>query len=202
MSTRAPARNTFLGLCVLAASTAGTADARAETEPFLSELMLSGTTFCPKGFARADGQLLPINQNQALFSLLGTMYGGNGQTTFALPDLRGRVPIGDGAAAGLSNYQLGQIGGSESLTLTAANLPAHNHPVNATSAAADRPGPANKFLANDANDFNKYSFGPPDVVMAPGMISAAGGSQPVSHRSPYLAMTWCIAVQGIFPSRN
>ncbi len=176
--------------------------ARAGLDPFIGEMMLVPYNFCPRGFAEANGQLIPIAQYTALFSLLGTTFGGNGQTTFGLPDLRGRTAIGQGTGPGLSPYTVGQVGGVESFTITTQNMPAHSHSVRATSAAADKPGPANKYLANDANQFTKYSFGPADGTMAADMITTTGGSQPLAVRSPYLTMRWCIALEGIYPSRN
>lgn len=176
--------------------------ATASSEPHLGELILVGNGYCPRGFAEANNQLLPINQNQALFALLGTTYGGNGQTTFALPDLRGRTPIGQGTGPGLSNYAQGFRGGATSFTLNTSQLPAHNHSVNATSLPADKSGPVDKFLANDANQFAKYSEILTPAIMAAGMVGAVGNNQPVNSRSPYLVMRWCIALQGIFPSQN
>ncbi|MFA6205717.1 MAG: tail fiber protein [Methylocystis sp.] len=176
--------------------------AAAQTEPFLGELMLTGATFCPRNWAQADGQLLSISQNTALFSLLGTTYGGNGQTTFALPDLRGRAPIHQGTGPGLSNYVEGQVGGQESFTVTISQMPAHNHGVQATNITGDKGGPLGRYLAGQVGDNNPYHDGPPNRVMAGDMIQPSGGSQPVSQRGPYLTMMWCIALQGVFPSRN
>jgi microcystin-dependent protein len=160
--------------------------------PFLGELKLMSFNFPPKGWAACSGQLLPINQNQALFSLLGTMYGGNGQTTFALPDLRGRVPIhvGDG-------WVQGQLTGQEAHTLTLSELPAHNHLVKGRTGAGDQASPGT--LAGASN-----AYGPPDdlTTLHPGSITTVGGSQAHDNMSPYLAVQWCIALQGVFPSRN
>jgi microcystin-dependent protein len=171
-------------------------------DPFLGQLMLTGATFCPRNWAQADGQLLSISQNTALFSLLGTTYGGNGQTTFALPDLRGRAPIHQGTGPGLSNYVEGQVGGQESFTVTISQMPAHSHGVQATNATGDKGGPQGRYLAGQVGDNNPYHDGPPNRVMAGDMIQPSGGSQPVSQRGPYLTMMWCIALQGVFPSRN
>lgn len=190
-----------LSLALASSVLAGIGPTNAGTDQYIGEMMLVPYTFCPNGWADANGQLLSIAQNTALFALIGTVYGGNGQTTFALPDMRGRAPIGQGTAPGLSSYTLGQAGGVESFTITTQNMPAHSHSVRATSAAADKPGPANKYLANDANQFSKYSFGPADGTMASDMITSTGGGQPVAVRSPYLTMRWCISLQGVFPSR-
>lgn len=185
---------------IAGAAVGASAPAHAGYEPFVGEMMLAGYNFCPRGFAQANGQLLPIAQNTALFSLLGTTFGGNGQTTFALPDLRGRAPIGQGQGPGLSNYFLGQTGGQESFTLTTAQMPAHNHVVNVTNAIADKGGPGDKLLA--ATELKPYSDAAPNRTMNSAMIGITGSGQPVGHRGPFLTMTWCIALQGIFPSRD
>ncbi|MEX0408466.1 tail fiber protein [Aquibium sp. LZ166] len=175
--------------------------ANAQAEPFIGQLMLFGGNFCPRGWGRADGSLLAISQNTALFSILGTTYGGNGQTTFALPDLRGRAPIHNGTGPGLTNYILGQTGGAESLTIGINNMPPHNHSVRATSSDANKKGPANDFLgANDTSP--QYHDGPADKVMDPAMIANTGGGQAIGKRSPYLALMWCVALVGIYPSQN
>lgn len=162
-------------------------------EPFLSELKLVSFNFAPKGWAMCNGQLLPINQNQALFSLLGTTYGGNGQTTFALPDLRGRTPVHWGAS--LTN--LGLAVGQEFHTLTTSELPAHNHFVNASASNGDQPGPSVLASAN-----NLYGSATDLTTLTPATIPNVGGSQPHENRAPSLVLNWCIALQGIFPSRN
>ncbi len=161
------------------------------SEPFLGELKLMSFNFAPKGWAQCNGQLLPINQNQALFSLLGTTYGGNGQTTFGLPDMRGRVPIHRGS------FTQGQTVGEESHTLTSAEMPAHNHNVSASSQNGDQAEP--KILAAAANVYATPSNFTP---IAPGTVGNTGGSQAHENRQPYLVLNWCIALQGIFPSRN
>ncbi|MCI4590585.1 tail fiber protein [Sphingobium sp. BYY-5] len=182
---------------------AGAEPAAAQgSEPFLGQLTLFPYTFCPRGWTEANGQLLPIAQNTALFSLIGTTYGGNGQTTFALPDLRGRAPIHVGTGPGLSSYTLGQVGGAEQTTITVNNMPPHNHSISATNMQANKGGPGGKLLAADSS-LNKYSDTPaPNVAMNPQMVGTSGGGQPISIRDPYLAMRWCIALEGIFPSRN
>lgn len=162
-------------------------------EPFLSEIRLMSFVFAPRGWALCNGQLLPINQNQALFSLLGTTYGGDGRVTFALPDLRGRVPahVGDGLT-------LGQRGGQEAVTLTTANLPTHTHFVTA-GGAADTADPAGaRFAATAAFHYNTS----PQVAMAPGAVGTTGGSQAHLNMAPSLVLSYAIALQGIFPSPN
>lgn len=186
---------------ILGAALAAPGAANAGSDTFLGEMMLVGYTFCPRNYAEANGQLLAISSNTALFSLLGTNYGGNGQTTFGLPDLRGRAPINQGQGPGLSPYVLGQWGGQESFTLLVSQMPMHNHLVNATNTTADKTGPGGKFLALASGGVSIYHEGPANKVMDPAMITLTGGSQPVGHRGPYLTMRWCIATSGIFPSR-
>jgi len=167
--------------------------------PFLGEIRLVPYNFAPRGWAFCDGQILPIAQNTALFSLLGTTYGGNGQTTFALPDLRGRHAIEAGQGPGLSSYTLGETGGTESTTLTLSNLPAHTHAVNASNVQqeTDRAAGAVPTLGG------VYASQPDrTTVMDPAMISPAGNGLPVSNLSPFLTLHYIIALQGIFPSRN
>lgn len=174
-------------------------------DPMLGEICIFGFNFCPRGFEAADGHLIAISQNTALFSLLGTTYGGNGTTTFAVPDLRGRAPIGAGQGPGLSYIYQGQVGGSETVTLTVAQLPAHIHTaqLNASSANGDTDVPASAVPARLPRS-RIYSSGTPDATMKAGTVTVAptGGGQSVPVRDPYLGMNYCIAVQGIFPSRN
>jgi microcystin-dependent protein len=162
-------------------------------EPFLAEIRIMSFNFPPKGWALCNGQLLPINQNQALFSLLGTTYGGNGQTTFALPDLRGRVPISFG-----NGFVQGERAGEEHHTLTLGELAAHSHSPVGSSNPADQVSPQNNFWAYENS--NAYATAP-DASMAPS-VSTVGGSQPHENRSPYTVLSFCIALIGIFPSRN
>jgi microcystin-dependent protein len=170
------------------------------SDPFLGELRLFGFNFAPRGWAMCNGQILSIAQNTALFALLGTQYGGNGQTTFALPDLRGRVPNGQGQGPGLSNYSIGQVGGTESETLLVQQMPAHTHLVQASTEDATSSQPGGKVPA--AVGGGAYGGPATDATMAPNMIAMTGGSQPHNNVSPYLTMNWCIALVGIFPSRN
>jgi microcystin-dependent protein len=164
-------------------------------EPFMSEIKLTSFGHAPKGWALCNGQLLPINQNQALFSLLGTTYGGNGQTTFALPDLRARVPIHVG-----SGHTLGEVGGEQAHTLSIAELPTHTHVMNATAVQADLDVPAGNVLAK----VNTSIYGSPSglVAMDPGTVANVGGSQAHLNMQPFLVISFCIALQGIFPSPN
>ena len=168
--------------------------------PFLGEIRMFGGNFAPVGFAFCDGQTLAIAQNDALFALIGTTYGGDGQTTFNLPDLRGRIPVHAGQGPGLSNYVLGQSGGSETVTLTAPQLPAHAHAPLAQSAAGNQPAPAGGVWAASAQ--NQFSSNAPNVGMSNSAIGSAGGSQPHDNMMPYQVVSFIIALEGIFPSRN
>jgi microcystin-dependent protein len=167
------------------------------SEPFIGEIRIFSFDFAPRNWATCAGQILPIAQNQALFSILGTTYGGNGQTTFALPDLRGRTPIHWGQGPGLSNYSLGQSSGEEAHTLTTNEIPGHTHTVTASSNTADVTSPANAYWADGG--VTAYSA-TPSTTLQP--LSTAGQSAPHENRSPYLALNICIALAGIFPSRN
>lgn len=167
-------------------------------DEFIAIVKIFAGNFAPRGWMFCQGQILSIAQNTALFSLLGTTYGGNGQTTFALPDLRGRAPIGQGQGPGLSNYVLGQTGGLESATLTQANLPAHSHTVNAVDDDFTKATPTGALLANA----NIYTTAAASATMNPAMIAPAGQSQPFEIMPPYLAINYIICTEGIYPSRN
>ena len=168
-------------------------------EPFVGELRLFGFDWAPRQWARCDGQLMTISSNTALFSLLGTTYGGDGRNTFALPDLRGRLPMGHGAGPGLSQYAPGQIGGQEQVTLQPQQLPPHNHDVSAASSATGK-NPSNALPAVTSAG---SSYGTvPDLSMSPTMVHGGGNGQPHENRQPYLVLNWCIALEGIYPSRN
>ena len=162
-------------------------------EPFLSEIRLMSFVFPPKGWALCNGQLLPINQNQALFSLLGTTYGGDGRTNFALPNLQGRVPIHEG-----EGFVLGQAGGEVAHTLSAAELPDHTHPVGASTADATRASPAGARPARTV----PTDYAPPGTPapLDPTVVSSAGGSQAHDNMSPYLALNFIVCLVGVFPS--
>ncbi len=176
-------------------------------EPFLGSLLLVPYNFAPTGWALCNGQLLPISQNTALFSLIGTTYGGDGVSNFALPDLRGRVPISAGQGPGLQAYQLGQSGGAETATLTVGNLPSHNHSVNAVSTAATSKSPANQLLATStgasvAGAPDIYASASPNSTLAANAVGQTGSNQPFNVLSPYLTFNWIIALQGVYPSRS
>lgn len=194
------------------------------SEPYLGEIRMFGGNFAPRGWMFCAGQILSIQQYTALFSLLGTMYGGNGQTTFGLPDLRGRSPVGIGQGPGLSPITEGEMAGIESLTLTQAQMPTHTHmmtgatasvAIPATSATAADKTPSTGSILSAANDktgsgaeVDIYGPGPATTTLEPfnvgitGSVSMAGASQPVAVRNPFLGVNFIIAVQGIFPSRN
>jgi microcystin-dependent protein len=159
-----------------------------------------GFNFAPKGWALCNGQLLPINQNQALFALLGTQYGGDGRTTFGLPNLQSRVAVHQGTGPGLSQYTMGEQLGVEAVTLTGNQLPSHAHAVEASNAKAKVKDPAGAVLGHTKADI--YSAASDDTTMNLGMIAPTGGSQPHENRQPLLVVNFCIALQGIFPSRS
>lgn len=164
-------------------------------EPFIGQIMLVGFNFVPRGWASCNGQLLSIAQNSALFSLLGTTYGGNGQTTFGLPDLRGRAPVHFGQGPGLSSYTQGEIGGTESVTLTMNNLPPHAHSINGPAAEQTTDRPSGTVAPAIGG-----SYGVPSESV--GMTGVAGNGQQVENRPPYLVLNYVIALEGIFPSRE
>ena len=177
------------------------------SEPFLGMIIIVPYNFAPRGWAFCNGQILPIAQNTALFSLLGTTYGGNGQTTFALPDLRGRVPNSSGQGPGLSSYDLGQVAGTESTTLTINQMPSHQHtyqPQQANSGDPTTFDPDGAYPSKSTDQM--YSSNAPDVRLGaspnPPVTGLTGGSQPFSILQPYLTLNFCIALEGIFPSRN
>jgi microcystin-dependent protein len=166
-------------------------------EPFLSEIRIMSFGFAPKGWALCNGQLLPINQNQALFSLLGTTYGGDGRVNFGLPDLQGRTPIHIG-----SGHTLGERGGEQAHTLGMAELPQHVHVANATSIAATTNTPDTNFLTAQSTASALYGAPSNLQTMAPNAIAIVGGSQAHLNMQPFLTLNFCIALQGIFPSQN
>lgn len=177
-------------------------------EPFLGQIVLFGGNFAPRGWAKCEGQLLSIASNSALFSILGTIYGGDGRTTFGLPDLRGRAPIGVGNGPGLSNYSEGNRGGQEAVTLTATQIPAHSHSLNANLSVSSNVGnqrsPIGARLAvpNDGENNYTTSSGGNGTMAVSGSTSGAGGGQAHENRQPYIAMNYIIALVGTFPSRS
>lgn len=168
--------------------------------PFVGEIRLFGGNFAPAGWMFCDGSLLAIAQNDVLFSLIGTTYGGDGVNTFALPDLRGRVPVHRGAGPGLTPVVQGQQGGNESVALTPSQMPSHTHVLRAASGAASSGAVANTVLA--ATSVNSYGSGPPSVAMAAAAVPAVGGSQPHDNMAPFCALSYIISLFGIYPSQN
>lgn len=174
------------------------------SDAFVAEIRMFPFNFAPQGWATCDGQLLPIAQNTALFSLLGTTYGGDGKSTFALPDLNGRAPIQPGQGTGLSNYELGQAGGSATASLDETQIPQHTHQLQATTVAANQlsPSPSSGFARNTQVNqaFSKTVAGM--QVMRQEVLAPAGGSLPHNNRQPYLGLKFCIAMQGVFPPHS
>lgn len=171
------------------------------SEPFVGEIRMFAGNFAPRGWALCDGQLLAVSQNDALFSLLGTIYGGDGRTTFGLPDLRGRVPLHAGSGPGLTPRALGSRGGSENETLTVNQLPGHSHQLSASSSIAGDSNPAGNFLGRTTN-LDLYSGDTPDSGLAGSAVSATGGGQGHTNLMPFLCVNFIIALFGIYPSRH
>ncbi len=180
--------------CLLVCATA--AHAQSASQPYLGQIFAVAFDFAPKGFAQCNGQLLQINQNQALFSLLGTTYGGDGRTTFALPDLRGRVAMDAGTL-----ITLGAMGGEETHALTTNEMPAHTHQLNVSGAVGSLVAPDSAVFARDPGGAARYGANP-TVVMNPAAVGQAGTGQPHENRMPFIVVHYIIALQGIFPSRN
>ncbi|MDD5271934.1 MAG: tail fiber protein [Methylovulum sp.] len=176
------------------------------SEPFVGEIRMVGFNFPPRNWALCDGHTLPINQYQALFALLGVTYGGDGHTTFGLPDLRGRVPVNQGTGPGLSTYVMGQKAGSETVTLTSAQIPNHTHSLNVSSGQGTLTTPVNNFLAvpvDNNGTANMQDFaGLANAAMNAAAIGATGGNQAHTNLQPFLCVNFIIALTGIFPSRN
>jgi microcystin-dependent protein len=174
------------------------------SEPFLAEIRMFGFNFAPKGWAFCDGQLMPISQNTALFSLLGTNFGGDGRTTFGLPNLQAKVPLQQGQGPGLSPYVLGETGGASSVTLTPPQMPAHTHALQCASTTADQTSPANALPAIPAaqRGQNFFADSPGTLpAMKANLLAPSGGGGPHNNLPPFLSLNFCIALTGIFPSR-
>lgn len=170
-------------------------------DPFVAEIRIFPFNFPPTGWAWCDGQLMPISQNTALFSLLGTVYGGDGKSNFALPDLRGSAPMHPGQGTGLSLHDLGETGGSETATLVEAEMPAHTHFLRAAQEAGEENDPANAALGVTIGNNVYNNQGPAPAGMAPEFIAPVGGGQPHNNMMPFLALYFCIALQGVYPPR-
>lgn len=171
-------------------------------EPFIGQIMLFGGNFAPRGWALCDGQLLPIATHSALFSILGTTYGGDGTTTFALPDLRGRAALHMGHGPGLTNRPMGQSSGRENVTLTAQQMPSHNHEVRCLASQGNLGTPRDNFLAGDRSGADDVYSASQDSAMNTAAITNTGGGQPHDNMQPYQVVNFCIALQGVYPSRN
>ena len=171
-------------------------------DPFVAEIRIFPFNFPPRGWAFCDGQLMPLSQNTALFSLLGTTYGGDGKSNFALPNLQGSVPMHPGQGPGLSNHFLGELSGAQTVTLLQSEIPVHAHSASGSSGPANLQAPAADRVLGRANN-NVYLDNPGNLVaMAPEALAPAGGSQPHNNLQPYLILNFCIALQGIYPARN
>ena len=173
-------------------------------DPFVAEIRIFPFNFAPRGWSWCDGQLLPLSQNTALFSLLGTTYGGNGKSNFALPDLQGRAPMHPDQGPGLSLHDLGETGGSETVTLLESELPSHAHAMNGQGSNSNLNDPANAVVARAFGGGNMYKTpaGAPTVALSNQSIAPAGGDQPHNNLMPYLTFYFCIALQGVFPPRG
>lgn len=164
-------------------------------QPYVGEIRMFAGNFAPAGWMFCEGQLLPISENETLFQLIGTTYGGDGQSTFALPDLRGRIPLHQG-----NGFILAETGGAEEITLTVSQIPAHSHPFLASTSAGTEPNPANNVVSQTDGQIALYIADPPNVNMNAGAITSTGGSQPHTNFQPYLCVNFIISLFGIFPS--
>jgi microcystin-dependent protein len=180
------------------------------SQPFLGQITVYPYSFPPNGWADCSGQLLSISQFSALFSLLGTAYGGNGTTTFGLPDLQGRIPVGQGLLLGGDNYVMGETSGQENVTVLTSNMPVHSHALNATTGVGSTNNPDGLILAKpqvgggrgSSDKGNIYNPGTVDTPLAPASVGPIGGSQPHNNIQPSLVLRYCIALQGVFPVRS
>ena len=171
------------------------------SSPYVGEIRMFGGNFAPVGWALCQGQLLPISENDVLFNLIGTTYGGDGQSTFNLPDLRGRVPVHQGTGSSGTTYTMGEMAGVETVTLTTQQMPQHNHALTATQTAGTQPNPGGNILSNSQGP-QPYLQEGPDGQLNNAAIQPTGGSQPHENMQPYLVVSFCIALMGIFPSQN
>lgn len=171
------------------------------SEPFVGEVKMFAGNFAPRGWAFCDGQLLAVSQNNALFSLLGTIYGGDGRTTFALPDLRGRIPIHAGSGPGLTPRKIGATGGAENVTLTANQLPSHTHPLQGTDDLGNTPNPSGNVSARSTS-VDAYIGDAPSTNLSTSAVSSVGGSQSHANLQPFLCIHFIVALFGIYPSRH
>lgn len=195
-------KRALLSAAVAAASLAAAQPVLAQaSDPYLGQLMLVGFTYCPDGWQEANGQLLAVSSNPALFSLYGVTYGGNGSTTFGLPDLRGRVPAHTGTGPGLSPVTQGQIMGADSTVLSIGQMPIHNHALFGSTGTSDTGSPSNALLPTFAGTNIYSAAGAANLTMKPSAIGLAGGNSPFDQHQPTLVLRWCVATSGIFPPR-
>jgi microcystin-dependent protein len=171
-------------------------------DPFVAEIRIFPFNFAPKGWAFCDGQILPISQNTALFSLLGTTYGGNGQSTFGLPNVQGSAPMHPGQGPGLSLHDLGETGGSDTVTLLSTEIPSHAHSQMASNSDGTDQTPVNGLTAGGVGGISTYAVPGALAQLNPNAVAPAGGSQPHNNMMPYLTLNFCIAMQGVFPPRS
>jgi microcystin-dependent protein len=171
-------------------------------DPFVAEIRIFPFNFAPKGWALCDGQLLPISQNTALFSLLGTTYGGDGKSNFALPNMQGNAPMHPGQGPGLSLHDLGETGGSDTVTLLESEMPAHSHIWTASNQDATDQSPVNELFAGGVGGIAMYGAPGSVTSLAPNALNPAGGDQPHNNMMPYLTLNFCIALQGVYPPRT
>jgi microcystin-dependent protein len=171
-------------------------------DPFVAEIRIFPFNFAPKGWAFCDGQILPLSQNTALFSLLGTTYGGDGKSNFALPNMQGNVPMHPGQGPGLSLHDLGETGGSETVSLLESEIPAHSHAWMASNRAGNDQSPVNELFAGGVGGITLYAVPGALTQLSPNAITPAGGDQPHNNMQPYLTLNFCIALQGVYPPRT
>lgn len=209
MSKQAHSRGrarSWLGAALLGALGAlaglGWPTAAQAQQPYLGEVICGGWSFCPNGWGECNGQLLSISENDALFNLIGTTYGGDGQSTFALPDIRGRTVVGQGTGLGLTNRTLGDKGGVEEVTLSMQQIPAHTHPMTAFTGGDKSASPTGKYVGAAPGSAPVFSSSAPTATLSPSAVGVAGQSQPHNNLQPYLAVKCCIALFGAYPSQN
>lgn len=171
-------------------------------DPFVAEIRIFPFNFPPKGWAFCNGQILPLSQNTALFSLLGTTYGGDGKSNFALPDMQGNAPMHPGQGPGLSLHDLGETGGSQTVTLLQSEIPGHSHSWTASNQDGTVQSAGQQLMANGVGGISMYAAPPPGVQLNPNAVAPAGGDQPHNNMQPYLTLNFCIALQGVYPPRT
>lgn len=171
-------------------------------QPYIGEVICGGWNFCPNGWGECNGQLINITDNETLFNLIGTTYGGDGQSTFALPNIQGRTMVGQGTGAGLATKVIGEQGGVESVTLTTQQIPSHTHPLAANAGVEKSASPAGKIVGTAPGSAPVFSSAAPSTNLSPSVVSTAGQSQPHNNLQPYLAVKCCISLFGVFPTQN